>query len=304
MTGIKMVNLDLKDRKILYHLDLNCRQSNAQIGKKVGLSKQVVDYRIKRMEEEGIIENYWTAIDTFKLGYQVLRIYLNFQDVNNEIKNKIIEHFINYKYIWSVASKKGPFDFSVVLWVNNINEFYHFWKKTLLIFEKYFVNHSVSIYIQSCNYIKSFLLPDVNIKSNRKMYETICTGKTVTIDEIDLKILNEIAVNARVPFINLAKKFNCSSQAVNYRIKNLIKNNIIQAFRINIDYSKLGFHNYKLDIYLKKYSQRDSIINHLEKKSNMLVLNVAVGWADIEPELVVKNIDELNEIHWSSVKTF
>ena len=43
-----MVDLDLKDRKILYELDLNCRQSNAQIGKKVGLSRKVVDYRIKR----------------------------------------------------------------------------------------------------------------------------------------------------------------------------------------------------------------------------------------------------------------
>jgi DNA-binding Lrp family transcriptional regulator len=44
-----MVNLDLKDRKIPYHFDLNCRQLNTQIGEKVGLSKQVVDYRIKRI---------------------------------------------------------------------------------------------------------------------------------------------------------------------------------------------------------------------------------------------------------------
>ena len=39
-----MEQVDLKDRKILYELDLNCRQSNAQIGKKVGLSKEVVTY--------------------------------------------------------------------------------------------------------------------------------------------------------------------------------------------------------------------------------------------------------------------
>jgi len=50
-----MADLDLKDRKILYELDLNCRQSNTQIGKKVGLSRKVVEYRIKKMEEEGVI---------------------------------------------------------------------------------------------------------------------------------------------------------------------------------------------------------------------------------------------------------
>ena len=31
-----MLKIDLKDRKILYELDLNCRQSNTQIGKNVG----------------------------------------------------------------------------------------------------------------------------------------------------------------------------------------------------------------------------------------------------------------------------
>jgi len=43
-----MVDLDLKDRKILYQLDLNCRQSNSQIGKMVGLSRKGVEYRIKK----------------------------------------------------------------------------------------------------------------------------------------------------------------------------------------------------------------------------------------------------------------
>ena len=40
------MNIDLKDRKILYQLDSNCRQSNTQIGKNVGLKKDVVSYRI------------------------------------------------------------------------------------------------------------------------------------------------------------------------------------------------------------------------------------------------------------------
>jgi len=51
-----MVNIDLKDRKILYELDLNARQSLNEIGKKVGLNKDSVAYRIKRMEDEGIIK--------------------------------------------------------------------------------------------------------------------------------------------------------------------------------------------------------------------------------------------------------
>ena len=42
------LKIDLKDRKILYELDLNSRQSNSTLGKKVGLSKDIVNYRIKK----------------------------------------------------------------------------------------------------------------------------------------------------------------------------------------------------------------------------------------------------------------
>ena len=108
-----MVDIDLKDRKILYELDLDCRQSNTQIGKKVGLKKDVVSYRINRMKEEGIITNFFTAINTFKLGYQVYRIYINFQYMSSQVKDKIIQHFISYRYVWAVISLKAEIDFDV-----------------------------------------------------------------------------------------------------------------------------------------------------------------------------------------------
>jgi DNA-binding Lrp family transcriptional regulator len=114
--GGSMVDLDLKDRKILYELDLNCRQSNAQIGKKVGLSRKVVEYRIKRMEDEGIITNYFTSIDTYILGYQVFRIYINFKEVSLDVKNEIIDYFVNNKNSWAVISFKGEIDFDVIFW--------------------------------------------------------------------------------------------------------------------------------------------------------------------------------------------
>ena len=125
-----MEKVDLKDRRILYQLDLNSRQSSAQIGKKVGLSKKVVAYRIKRMQDKGIIKNFWTVIDSCKLGYDMYRYYLVFQNVNTAIKNEIIEYFVNYKNTCVIGSVKGTYDISLVLWIKNIPEFYKFWDKT------------------------------------------------------------------------------------------------------------------------------------------------------------------------------
>ena len=290
-----MTKIDLKDRKILYELDLNCRQSNTQIGKKVGLKKDVVAYRINKMQEEGIIKYFWTAIDTFKLGYQVFRIYINFHYVNNSVKKEIIQYFSNYKYAWLVSGSESPIDLDVIVWLKNIYAFHEFWNTSIEKFEDQIDKYQISIYIKAVGYEKSYLLDDPQ-HTHKKMYETICDGSQVDIDETDYKILNELALNARIPLIDLSKKINCSSQTANYRIKNLKEKGVIQAFRVDINRSKIDLQLFKIDIYLKEFSKRNEIINYLEKTGSIECLNVATGWSDIEPEIVVQNMNKLIEL--------
>jgi len=292
----KMVKIDLKDRKILYELDLNCRQSNSQIGKKVGLKRDIVAYRIKKLQDDGIIKYFWTAINTFKLGYNVLRVYINFQYVNQNIKNEIIQHFTNYRNVWSVISIKAEVDFDVIVWVRDMYEFYRFWDKTLDKFADYFAKYTISIYIEAFAYKKSYLLLEKYDGSNRVMYRTTCSGPPVKIDEIDYNLLNKIATNARILIIDLAKKLNCSSQTVTYRLKNLIKSGVIQAFRVSLDLSNFGLHHYKLEVYLKDHKKGKEIWNYLKHKPYLDYLNVAVGWCDLEFEVIVENTDKLSEI--------
>lgn len=291
-----MVKIDLKDRKILYELDFNCRQSNTQIGKKVGLKKDVVSYRIKRLQDLGVINNFWTDINTFRLGFNVLRIYINFQYIYSDIKDEIIDYFTKCKDAWVIASIKGEIDFDVILWVKDMFEFYKIWAKALDRFEDYFAKSVMSVYIQNVEYKKSYLLPDSDDKSNRELYKLVCGGEPVEIDDVDYKLLNELALNARIPLIELANKLNCSSQSVNYRIKNLMKKGVIQSFRVTVDLPKIGLQSYRLDIYLKEHKKRKEIIKYLESKPSFVCLNVAVGWCDIECEFVLENLDELSNI--------
>jgi len=291
-----MYKLDLKDRKILYELDLNCRQLNTQIGKKVGLKKDVVAYRIKKMQDERVIKNFWTLIDTFKMGYNVFRIYINFQYMNSNIKENIIKYFTENKNSWTVCSIKTEIDLVVIMWVKDIFEFYQFWEKTLDLYEDYFSKYAISIYTQGIAYKKSFLLPEKVENFDRKVCVMNCGGKPIEMDETDYKLLNELAVNARTPLIELAKKLGCSSQTINYRIKNLVKSNIIRGFRVNIDLPKLDLHHYKVDIYLKDHKLKKPILKYLEDKPYTEYMNLAMGWADLEPEFVVKDMDELIRI--------
>lgn len=291
-----MIKIDIKDRRILYELDLNCRQSNSQIGKKVGLGRDVVAYRIDRLIKQGIIKNFYSIIDTFRLGYNVFRLYINFHYVTPEIKKEIIDYFVDYNYSWVVFSVKSEIDLDVVVWVKNFYEFYQFWDKTLDKYEKYIEKHAISIYIKSSVFMKSFLLPEEVRDDKRASFDMHCGVKPVEIDEIDYLLLNEIAENARIPLVDMADILGCSSQKVNYRINNLVELGVIKAFRVNISLAKLNLQKYKVDIYLKNHELKKPVYEYLAEKEYVEFMNFAIGWADLEPEFVVKDFNELLQI--------
>jgi Lrp/AsnC family leucine-responsive transcriptional regulator len=57
--------------KILEALQVNARQSFAEIGRQIGLSTPAVAERVHRLEEAGIITGYNVALDMGKLGLPV-----------------------------------------------------------------------------------------------------------------------------------------------------------------------------------------------------------------------------------------
>ena len=91
------IKLDLNDKKILKELDLNSRQSNTAIAKATRLSKNIVNYRIKRMEDAGIIEGYTTTFDYSKLGYLLIRVYFDFYETDQKKEEELIKFLISDK---------------------------------------------------------------------------------------------------------------------------------------------------------------------------------------------------------------
>ncbi|MBQ0768012.1 MAG: Lrp/AsnC family transcriptional regulator [Bizionia sp.] len=65
------MSVDSLNWKILNCLQENARLSNAEIGRRVGVSSPAVSERIKKMEDLGIIQSYNTTISSFQAGYQL-----------------------------------------------------------------------------------------------------------------------------------------------------------------------------------------------------------------------------------------
>lgn len=68
------MNVDDLNWKILKCLQENSRMSNAEIGRRVGVSSPAVAERIKKMEDAEVIEGYTTFVSPFEAGYQLKAI--------------------------------------------------------------------------------------------------------------------------------------------------------------------------------------------------------------------------------------
>jgi len=68
------MKIDSLNWKILKCLQRNARQSNAEIGREVGVSSPAVSERIKKMEDSGIIEGFKASISAYEVGYQLKAI--------------------------------------------------------------------------------------------------------------------------------------------------------------------------------------------------------------------------------------
>jgi len=288
-----MEKIDLKDRKILYELDINSRQSFRSIGRKVGLSKDVVAGRVNKLKENGIIKRFYPRYDTLQLGLNLLRFYFKFQYVTPEIKKEIINHFMNNDYVNNLFSTEGSYDLGIIINVEKISDIWPFWRKTLEKYGDYFSEQVFSAYMGELIYGQSFLLEDIEKPDRSPKRSNLGKAK---IDNLDLKILELLVSDARIPTVEIAKKLNSTVATITSRIKRLVDLKVILCFTVELDLDKIGYQVWKVDFYLSEYTKINQIVKYLEKNPLLLCVDYTIGCADLEIELNVRSISQLHNI--------
>jgi Lrp/AsnC family leucine-responsive transcriptional regulator len=288
-----MEKIDVKDRRILYELDVNSRQSFRNIGRKVGLSKDVVASRVKKLTEQGIIIRFFAYYDILHLGYNFLRFYFKFQYATPDIKNEIINHFMNNEHVNNLFSTDGSYDLGVLMMVKNISDIYPLWRTTLEKYGDYFSTQVFSAYMGESIYGHGFLLEGIEKIKRNPLQKNL--GK-VTIDTLDVDILKILSVDSRTPTVEIANKLHSSVTTINSRIKRLIKLKIILGFSVELDINKLGYQTWKVDFYLSEYSKLNQVVQYLEKNPLLYCVDYTIGYADLEIEINVRDNSQLHDI--------
>ena len=291
---MREIKLDLRDRKILVELDFNARELISRIARKVRISKEVALYRIRKLEKEEVIKQYYAIINPSKLGYYYCRLLVKFQNTTKEIEENIINDIGGNPKIAYLGVLDGSWDLLIGYWARNMIEFEEFIDNFVLKYGKCILEKEVSIGMHLSQFNYRFLLEQENVKE----FKTGGEVETPKIDDIDTKLLILLTKKGRINFEELSRELNLTGKAISYRIKNLIRKKIIVGFRTLIDYKKFGYSNNKVLIYLQNLTKEDfsKLNNYLKIIPNCIYITKQIGKSDLEFEILTKNREEFFSI--------
>lgn len=291
--------LDKLDTKILFELELDSSIPLNQLARKVRRSKETVHYRIQRLQEQDILRSCTAIVDMSKLGYLTFRVYIKWQNITVEMKKQFYDTIGKNDNIWTTTELHGKWDSAFFIGIQQaqyITQFHQIWNNILTTYKPYIQAHKIAIYAPIHNFNKRFFIEDTELKNSEITTRIIGEDTQVEYDELDEKIIFAYASNARQPLGSVAKTAQTSIETVRRRIKELEQKKIIVGYKIDINLAKLGYQGYRVDFSLNTTEKNNEIYEYLKQHKYFYQINKSIGGADVETEVVVRDLDHLLNI--------
>jgi len=289
--------LDIKDRKILYQLDLDARIPTTLLAKKVGLSQPSVYHRLNNLIDGEAIKFFLSNIDYSAFGYFAYRFFCRLQDLTIEKEQELIKHLQNHEYVPFLASCTGRYDLMFCLLAKNPQELKKLITEIKNKFGIYFSEQQNAILITGAFYPRDYLLGVDKRKTveKKEFAENVFANK---LDKEDLIILKELSKDCRISFVDLAKKINLSLDTVRYRMKNLQKSKILNGNTIYLDNKVLNQSRYKIMIQLRGTTEQkeNQIITFAQSFANVVYAVKTFGVWDLELDVEVDDAEKFMQI--------
>jgi len=264
------MKLNKKNKKLLTYLYHHYREPLTKIAKECRISRDQVEYALKKYEKEDIIKKYLTIFNYNLLGYnEFVIVWMKVKNKKEQIK-KELEGMKNVVSVGDIIPEYDIFvDFIFKSKQEFDEKFYSFlekYKKEISEFEVFITNYSIF-----------YPLKQFGIKQEEKSYEFIKQEKEVKIDDKDKQILKLIEKNGRARVVDIANEIGLSSELVIYKLKQLHNKKIVLGTRIQFDLKKLGFYFATLKLKLNNQGIKEKLENFCKNHPNINILAFGIS---------------------------
>ncbi len=290
--------LSIKDRKILKELFDDGRLPFSVIAKRVGLSKEVVNYRVKKLIDKGILIRFNTVIDVSKLGWQIYFINIRLRNIDDVVEEEIINLLANHPNIAQVLKCIGTYDLVLKVFVKDYIEANNLMKSIEMKFKTHIAEYSIDFVEQEVTVPLPFLYEPFKIKEYQSIPKK--DANRVSVSSTDIQILKAVSHDARMPVADIAKKIGISRELARHHLKKLEKNNVIIKYRPSAwsGSKSIGYSWYLVMLKLNEVnkSTQKKLQAYILNNPNMTYYYKCMGRHDIMFEIRLKTSDEFNKV--------
>ncbi len=286
---------DLKDRKLLYELDMDSRQPLTKIAKKIRLSKTAVLYRIENLRKNGIIRRFEAVVDTGKLGLIGFRFYLGLQGATPSKRKEIINFLNRSEIVGWLVSIEGDYDIGALALASSVTEMNTFWNAFLAKYNNYISERHLAIMTKVSYFSRAYL---IGLPYNTYEAVSVSEPAKADIDGKDERILALLVKDARMPLSDIAHRLGINARTAAWRIKELERKHVITGYRTVFDVEKLGYLYFKAMFRIHNASAEDRkrFALYMKQDPNIIFNDEVLGGEDFEIELQVKDPAELRRV--------
>ncbi len=301
MLNVKM-NIDRKDREILFHLSLNARATLQELAKKMRVSKEVVHYRIRRLEEQKIIQEYYAIINTYHLGRVFYRMHVKTGSLSPEKEREFIDYLKQHPQVTWIVILDGEYNLLYTVWGKDTNDFQRIYYEINNRFGKYIQEQAFSI-ITAIYYFKHKFV----IEKEDDTYQL--TGGQIqnpTLEPIDEHLLSLLSKEGRLPLTEIARRLSTNPRVIYRHMKKLEEIGIITGYTTKINHSLLGYTQRKVMLKLSEPTQESiaKLTEFIKKDFRTIYITIAIGKYDFEFEMMERSYADFHELMQRLKDTF
>lgn len=120
---------------------------------------------------------------------------------------------------------------------------------------------------------------------------------TLEIDATDLRILNALMADAKLPFTKVAEQIPVSDGTVHVRMRKLEKMGVLKGTTLVVDYAKLGYDlSAFVGVFLEKGTDYQQVIENLNQVPEIVEAHYTTGGYSIFIKIICRNTNHLLEV--------
>ena len=277
------------DKRVLFELGRDARQSYREIAQRIKSKKEIVAYHVQDLIDRKVITKFVPVFSLNPLGIFSFKIYLRLHGLTKNAEEQLIQKLVQNPDLCWVAKGVGSWDLLLGMYAPDIVTFGHKKDELLNTLSPYIESYDITMIEDALIFNRDYLTEKRSI--NRDAF--IFGGKTtpMKLNDEEKKTLSLIKNNGRFAALTLGKTLQEDPRTTFARIKKLEKRKIIQGYTVFLDLKKIGSALHKLCISLSSHNATEiqRLTERIKQFPHVIHLIKAIGSWEFEIELEAHN---------------